>query len=100
MKQKKKIYYRSFNGDMLDIYDIEKAFYISTGKRAFLFESEFLRFLSDCFGRSIKSYCSPSVRELVEMGEKVKAISLYRDENECSLLDAKKAVDIMCSEFA
>lgn len=28
MKQKKKIYYRSFNGDVWDIYDIEKAFYI------------------------------------------------------------------------
>lgn len=98
MKQKKKIYYRSFNGDVWDIYDIEKAFYISTGKRAFLCESEFLRFLSDCFGRSIESYFSPSVLGLVKTGEKVKAILLYRDENGCSISEAKKAVEIMCSE--
>ncbi len=77
---------------------MERAFYISTGYDPYNHEGKFLKFLFDCFGKSIQYYCTPSVQDLVNMGEKVKAIKMYREENNCTLVEAKNAVDNMCSD--
>ena len=88
----KNVFYEGYNGSVYERDELEKAFYLATGISA-KNEAAFMKWLNVVFGKSIKRAFRGTPRELFNMGYRVKAIKLYRDENECSLVDAKKIVD-------
>ncbi|MBQ4187432.1 MAG: hypothetical protein II642_06080 [Firmicutes bacterium] len=87
------IFYFGKNGCVYDEFDIDRAFYISTGMRKNEHKLEYYEFIHSIVGVSIDAVKSASVEELVERGYTVKAVKLYREKNCCSLAEAKSAVD-------
>ena len=92
---KKTVYYVGADGNLYSIADMQNAFYLATGKKSNDHYSDYIKFLSRSFGKSIVSYITPDVETLLLMGEKIKAVQLYRKNNGCSLYEAKHAVDDM-----
>ena len=92
---KKTVYYVGADGNLYSIADMQKAFYLSTGKKADDHYGDYIKFLSRSFGKSIVRYITPDVETLLLMGEKIKAVQLYHQNNGCSLFEAKHAVDAM-----
>lgn len=90
-----KLFYETYSDVLLEPCDIERAFYITFGKHRSDSESEYLRYLYSLFGKSIKKAVRLSVEDLLHRGHKIMAIKLYRDINNCSLAEAKNAVDRM-----
>ena len=88
----KNVFYEGYNGFVYERDELAKAFYLATGISENN-EAEFMKWLNGVFGKSIKRSFRGTPRELFNMGYKVKAVKLYRDENECSLTDAKKIID-------
>lgn len=87
------LFYISKKNQIYSKEDIEKAFEIYSGQYAFENESAYLKFLNSLFGRSIKEYKILTVTDLVAMGCRAKAIKLYRDTKNCSLIEARDYVD-------
>lgn len=92
---KKTVYYVGADGNLYSERDMKLAFYLVSGKNAEANTREYLLFLRRRFGKSINSYIAPDVETLLLMGEKIKAVQLYRQNNGCSLYEAKHAVDAM-----
>lgn len=93
------IFYFGTNGRVYDEQDVERAFYIATGMYKDEHKLEYYEFLKSILGVSIGAVKTASVEELVEHGCNVKAIKLYREENGCSLREAKSAVEKMRYKF-
>lgn len=70
-----------------------KAFEICTGKSAYRNEGKYIGFLNGLFGVSLKRAFTPTPRDLFSLGYRTKAIKLYRELNDCTLLEAKAVVD-------
>ncbi len=88
----KHIFYQTYDGKIIEREDIEDAFYIATGKHAETHEGEFIRFLNDCFGKSVESYAHYTPDDLIKKGYNVMAMRLYREENKCTLKEAVEEV--------
>lgn len=95
----KTLYYKNNRGDIIDSDKIEQAFYIVSGKHRYEDEPGYLRFLYKLLGKSIVAIAKPDVQSLLAGNSKIMAIKLYREENNCSLLDAKEAVEKMIAEL-
>lgn len=90
------VYYLGYNHDnLITSSDLERAFFIVTGKYREDDEKGFWKFRERCFGRSIKETISPSIEWFLENGYVVAAVKYYRDMNNCTLMDAKKAIDTL-----
>lgn len=87
-----RVFYEGYNGVIYEKDEVARAFYLSTGISPEN-EPEFMKWLYKVFGKSIKCAFSSSPRELFDKGRRVLAIKLYREENNCSLIEARKAID-------
>lgn len=89
-----KIYFGTTDGDLLDVYDIVKIAYVTTGERNYLDDLDSVRdFAKTCKGitREIKN---PSVKKLIENGHKIKAVKIYYEKHpEISFKESKEIVD-------
>ena len=92
------IYYIGFNDRVYSQENIEDAFYLATGKTADSHRSEFIKYLNDCFGKSISGYFPATVENLLAHGCKVRAIALYRKEHACSILEAREAIEKLITQ--
>ena len=95
----KNLYYKLANGNWVDRYDIETAFYISTGAKYTTDSKEFVRWLFSLLSESIlavKKGDDPElIAELLKSGQKVRAIKVYKDLHDCTLAEAKEAIERM-----
>ena len=92
----KNLYYKLANGNWVDRYDIETAFYISTGAKYIADSKKFICWLFPLLGESIlavKKGDDPElITELLKSGQKIRAIKVYRDLHDCTLAEAREAV--------
>lgn len=91
------VYYLGYNGELITSDQLEKAFYLYTGKDANdeLYYKDFWKFREHCFGKSIKETIRPNMEWFLKNNYIVAAIKYYRDMNGGTLMDAKKAVDTL-----
>lgn len=90
------IYFGTKDGDLLDNYDIAKIAYVKSDRRIALGDIDELRdYAKTCKGIA-REISNPSVKYLVEHGNKVKAIKLYQRKHPgIGLREAKQAVDCL-----
>ena len=95
----KNLYYKLANGNWVDRYDIETAFYISTGAKYTADSKKFICWLFPLLGESIlavKRGDDPKlISELLKSGQKVKAMKVYKDLHNCTLAEAKEVIERM-----
>ena len=92
------VYYLTHNQEIITSYDLEKAFFIVTGKDPEKYEKEFWKFRERCFGKSIKCTIEPTIEYFCKHAHRIQAVKLYRDMNNCSLKEAKDFVDDYCKQ--
>ena len=89
------VYYMGKDGRIITSDDLKKSFYICTGKSYLEDKKSFWKFREKCFGKSISYTVKPSVEFFVENNYYVQAIKYYRDLNNCTVVEAKHAIDEM-----
>ena len=93
------LYYKLAKGNWVDRYDIETAFYISTGAKYTTDSKEFASWLFPLLGESIlavKKVDDPElIEELLKSRQKIRAIKVYKDIHNCTLAEAKEAIERM-----
>ena len=93
------LYYKLANGNWVDRYDIERAFYISTGAKYTTGSKEFVRWLFSLLGESVlavKRADDPKLfAELLKSGQKVMAMKVYKDIHNCTLKEARDTIERM-----
>lgn len=91
------LYYKLANGNWVSRYDIEMAFYISTGAKYTTDGKEFVRWLFPLLGESIlaveKADNPELITELLKSRQKIMAMRVYRDLHDCTLTEAREAID-------
>ena len=94
-----KLYYKKADGSWITQYEIETAFYLSTGIHRFSNEKKFLRWLYPLLGKIIicaKREDDPElVTELLKSKQKYSAIKVYKTINHCTLKEARDAIDVI-----
>lgn len=94
-----KLYYKLANGNWVDRYDIEMAFYISTGAKYATDGKKFVRWLFPLLGESIiavKKADDPKlIEELLKSRQKIMAMKVYKDIHDCTLKEAREAIERM-----
>ena len=94
-----KLYYKKADGTWITQYEIETAFYLSTGVHRFSNEKKFLRWLYPLVGKIIicaKRSDDPGlVAELLKSKQKYSAITVYKNINRCTLKEARDAIERM-----
>ena len=93
------LYYKKADGNWITQYEIEIAFYLSTGIHRFSNEKKFLRWLYPLLGKTIicaKRADDPElVIELLKSKQKYSAIKVYKTINHCTLKEAQDAIDVI-----
>ena len=93
------LYYKLANGNWVDRYDIETAFYINTRAQYADDSKKFVRWLFPVLGESIiavKKADDPElITELLKSRQKVSAMKVYRDIHDCTLTEAREAIERM-----
>lgn len=92
------VYYMDCTDNLLTSRDLELAFFVATGKTAQFDKRGFWKFREKCFGKSIKKTIPADVDDFVRHGWKFEAIKLYRELNDCTLREAKEAIDAKFEE--
>ena len=94
-----KLYYKKADGSWITQYEIETAFYLSTGIHRFSNEKKFLRWLYPLLGKIIicakRSDDPELVTELLKSKQKYSAITVYKAINRCTLKEARDAIERM-----
>ena len=97
-----KLYYKKADGSWITQYEIETAFYCSTGIHRFSNEKKFLRWLYPLLGKIIicvkRSDDPELVTELLKSKQKYSAITVYKTINHCTLKEARDAIERMRSK--
>ena len=97
-----KLYYKKADGSWITQYEIETAFYLSTGIHRFSNEKTFLRWLYPLLGKIIicakRSDDPELVTELLKSKQKYSAITVYKNINHCTLKEARDAIERMRSK--
>lgn len=90
------IYFGTVDGGLIDHYEIVKMAKIVSGLKLYINDFEAIReYAKTCKGIK-KEVKKPSVKFLLERGEKVKAIQIYRRQHEgMGLKEAKDIIDKM-----
>ena len=94
-----KLYYKKADGSWITQYEIETAFYLSTGIHRFSNEKKFLHWLYPLLGKIIicakRSDDPELVIELLKSKQKYSAIKVYKTINHCTLKEAQDAIDVI-----
>ena len=93
------LYYKLANGNWVDRYDIEMAFYISTGAKYTTDSKEFVRWLFPLLGESIISVKNENAPELIteflKSRQKIRAMKVYKNIHDCTWAEARDAIERM-----
>lgn len=93
------LYYKLANGNWVDRYEIEMAFYISTGAKYAIDGKKFVCWLFPLLGKSIlavKKADNPElIAELLKSRQKIKAMKVYKDIHNCTLAEARETIERM-----
>ena len=87
------VYYLDYDGNPITSAELERAFFITTGKYPHENKREFWKFRDRCFGKSIRQTIPADVDDFVRRGWTLHAVKLYRELNDCTLREAKDAID-------
>ena len=94
-----KLYYKKADGSWITQYEIETAFYLSTGVHRSSNEKKFLRWLYPLLGKIIicvkRSDDPELVTELLKSKQKYSAITVYKAINRSTLKEARDAIERM-----
>ena len=94
-----KLYYKKADGSWITQYEIETAFYLSTGIHRFSNEKKFLRWLYPLLGKIIicakRSDDPELVTELLKSKQKYSAITVYKTIKHCTRKEARDAIDVI-----
>lgn len=94
-----KLYYKKSDGNWITQYEIETAFYLSTGVRRFSNEKKFLCWLYPLLGKTIicakRSDDPELITDLLKSKQKYSAITVYKNANHCTLKEARDAIERM-----
>ena len=94
-----KLYYKKSDGNWITQYEIETAFYLSSGISRFSNEKKFLCWLYPLLGKTIicaKREDDPElVTELLKSEQKYSAIKVYKNASHCTLKEARDAIERM-----
>ena len=93
------MFYKTIYGRYLEKSAVERAFLVTTGSFAPDNTIEFMRYLNSIWGKYIVEACNPTVEELVSHDQKILAIKKYKEDNNCSLVDARNFVDNLCEKL-
>lgn len=97
------LYYKQKNGIWIDIYDVKRAYYISTGNQTAIIDRDFLLWLYDKLGKTIVEVRRENdpklISELIKANQRVLAIKVVHDLHGCSLATAREIVDQLEKEL-
>ena len=88
-----KVFYEMNDGNIKTDRDIKEAFYIQTGKYADT-SDEYVKWLNERFDKGIiKKYFRPNVKVCLDAHREVLATFVYKEQHDCSLLEARKRIN-------
>ena len=85
-------YYKTVTGSYLESSEVEHSFKISTGLNIDGNMAEFMKYLNSIWGKYIVEACHPTIDDLIKIDQRVLAIRKYREDNNCSLIDARNYI--------
>ena len=97
------VYYKTTKGAIIRDCDLEQAFLIVTGSYRYKSEKNYLLWLKSVWGNYIISAHNAnelSVENLLRDGQKLLAIRVYSDQNNCTLAEAHRATGIAQSNIS
>ena len=92
------LYYTLKNGRVVSECDVQKAYEITTGKTYMYDNPECVRWLYSLCGNSIvraRKKEDMTIEDFLDNGLIIEAVRLYRVQNDCSLREAKDAIDLI-----
>ena len=96
------LYYQLRNGNIVSKYDVEKAFEICTGETYTYDSAEYSKWLFSMLGNSIIKAMRETEVDMMQFlkgNNIVAAVRLYRDSHDCTIREAKEAVDKIRAEM-
>ena len=96
------LHYILRNGNIVDEYELHKAYEIATGKAFYYDSSDYSRWLYSLLGKSITRVVREeelTIEDVLMSASIVKAVRVYRDRNGCSLREAKDAVEAIKADM-
>ena len=90
------LYYTLRNGNIVSEYDIHKAFEICTGETYHYDSSAYAKWLYSMLGKSIikaNTETEVDIEQFIKGNNTVAAVRLYREVHNCTLREAKDAID-------
>lgn len=90
------LYYQLRNGNIFAEYELHKAFEICTGETYHYESVAYSKWLYSLLGNSVAKAMRETEVDMMQFlkgNNIVAAVRLYRNSHDCTLLEAKKAVD-------
>lgn len=92
------LYYQLRNGEIVSEYDVHKAFTIATGEDYQYDSKVYSNWLYNLLGKSIVKAMTErdiDIEMFIGSNNLVAAVRVYRDAHNCTLREAKDAVDVI-----
>ena len=92
------LYYQLRNGNIASEYEVHKAFEICTGEAYHYDSKAYSKWLYSMLGKSIIKAMNETeinIEQFIKANNIVAAVRLYRNQHNCTLREAKDAVDAM-----
>ena len=92
------LYYQLRNGNIVAEYEVHKAFEICTGETYHYDSKAYAKWLYSMLGKSIVKAMTETevdIEKFLKGNNVVAAVRLYRDQYNCTLREAKDAIDKM-----
>ena len=90
------LYYQLRNGNIVHEYEVHKAFEICTGETYHYDSKAYSKWLYSMLGNSITKAMRETevnIAQFLKGNNVVAAVRLYRDQHNCTLREAKDAID-------
>ena len=90
------LYYTLRNGNIVSEYEVHKAFEICTGETYHYDSKAFSKWLYSLLGKSIVCAMTENtvdIKQFLKGNNVIAAVRLYRDAHNCTLCEAKDAID-------
>lgn len=90
------LYYKLRNGNIVSEYEVNKAFEICTGETFHYDSNAYAKWLYSMLGKSIimtMTETTVDIEQFLNGNNTVAAVRLYRDQHNCTLREAKDAID-------
>ena len=94
----KELYYKGKDGLWYTEHNLQQAYLITTGKEWWKNELGYYAWIRKIWGIFIieeKAEDEMSIEELLEKGQRIMAIKVYRARHDCSISEAREAINNM-----